>query len=421
VSSNQSTCDGVPSYSDRIKFRQRAVIDDLLTMWNGNLSALARSMQLENSLVSKISRQSLAAYIKGTRRCPSAKLEALFEFKEKHRVNGQVSRSSRGIDALLRIVPTEAMKRGLTQQVAAEMAQSIRRGEHWDDIRTLSEGQHSYQSPSAAHQMFANFREVARAIVEVNAESDANRALAAYVGMRIAGSLWYVGKSDDQSLAVNTFRTSVRHLTRLQQSKQMFLSEANSILPVVSVEQSLIIAQHYCLSDNEILREFSTTTLQGSNRAVCAKGVDHHCVACALFSRCQDNARPSHLQGEDWGEALKIIESMPFKRVCEQTVEPQTAFYSNAIAGAIWARGNDFRRAKPHLNAARELVAAADTPSFVAFALYWWVVVNRRSPFAKSELLRAHKRLTIGAQNLCVTPLSKLKSDIEALLLELED
>lgn len=410
----------MPSDLERRKYRARAVVDDLLERfrsWGGVWDA----MQAEPSLEKRISVGSLRKYHSGDLNCPREKLEAMEAFELKHRSHGVAVRSSRGMDSLLAMAPPEAVRLGAGEVVASEMARSIRRGGDWEVLRPLAKGPHSYQSPLVAHEQFAKFREVVRAILEIDPTKDAERGVAAFVAMRIATSLWHLGNADDQALVRKAFNASERHLGSLQRRRRLVLSEAHSMLPATLVEQDLLNAQHYCLADDEILHDFYSSTLRGSNKAARAEGVDHHCVACALFSRCQDSSRPTHLQSNDWRMTLDVVQAEPFRRVCAQTADPKTAFYANAIAGATWAREQDFVRARPYLTAAMNLKDAADTPSFVAFALYWWVVANRDSTSAKPALRHARALLGQGARNLCVTPLPKLNADIVVLLQELED
>lgn len=157
----------------------------------------------------------------------------------------------------------------------------------------------------------------------------------------------------------------------------------------------------------------------GSIRAGCSDtrrdGIGHQCVACELFRRCQDESRLSHTCVHYREMSLRLLRNYQFARICDQTIDPMTGFYANAIAGATLAREHQYGPARKHLKAALQLRAACDTPSFLAFALYWSVVVDRNSPWAIARLDEALRELAKGAQNLCVMPVPKLRADIEGL------
>lgn len=408
--------DDVPSYVEVRRHRARAVIDDLRERylnWKGVEAALE-----EQPGMPKIAEASLRKYRSGAVPCPPDKLEALLDLEKNSRPRGWVGRSATGMPQLLAHDVSSAARLGVTSLVAAEIAWSIRRSEKWDAIRNLAQGSHSYLSSPQAHLNFAKYREVAAALLEVDPERDEERGLAAFVGMRIATSLWHIGRDEDQALVVDTFRNAARHLSGIQRSR-ILLSDANPLLPESAVAHSISDAQHYALSVDEIFHEFYS----GSARSECSgtrtNGIGHQCASCELFRRCQDESKPTHLRLHYRKESLKLLSEPKFTRICDQRVDLMTAFYANAIAGASWAREDDLPRARKHLEAALQLRSGCDTPTFMAFALYWSVVVNRESPWAVQRLTNALEQLGKGARNLCVMPVSRLRADIECLREEL--
>lgn len=316
--------------------------------------------------------------------------------------------------ALLALEPSHAAKLGVAESVASEIAWSIRRGERWETIRGLAEGSHSYQSPPEEHSRFARFREVAAAILEVDPERDAERGLAAFVAMRIATSLWHLGRDQDQRLVVDTFRQAARNLGGIQRSR-LLLSDANPLLPESAVEDSIANAQHYALSDDDVFHKFYDRSIRTGCGATRTNGIGHQCLACEMFRRCMDRSSPSHTIIHNQEKLADLLDKPQFRSICEQTVDPMTGFYANAIAGATLAMVHQPQRARTHLKAALRLRAACDTPSFLAFALYWSVVVDQESPWAIARLDEALRALATGAQNLCVMPVPRLRADIEGL------
>lgn len=356
----------------------------------------------------------LRSWQQQARTCPVDKLAALERVERVTRAKGQ----------RVKMFEMQASEFADPEDIAADMAWQIRRFEHWDVIAPLAKGEHRYRMSPETHRKWAKYKAVAQAILEVEPSEERSMALAVVVGMRLGTSLWHTGKAEDQQLVRHVFGRTERFLKRLQMRwKVVDLRDANPQLASVGTEQELIVSQHYCLQqDNDILEDFYQRLRRGAFNPAQEQGVNAHCVACAFFARASDPARPPHEQAVAIEQARRVAESKDVQRLCEQEVDPETAFYANAVVGAAWAApAPDYRRASQYLHRAKDLSGHASTPAFVAFALYYWACANRASPDVRTALEHALVKVFEEPVNLCVMPVHKLRQDILLLYEEIRD